>query len=62
MGLNKTKYIYIVNTLVKNGWGYYRRENSTVIWWVDPDYTHDYRTKDAYIKMRERQQWDGQDT
>jgi len=60
MVLNMTKYIYIVNTLAKHGWGYYKRDNSTVIWWVDPLMPAvDMRTKDAYIAFRERCEWDG---
>jgi len=60
MRLNKVKYIYLANTLMKHGWGYYRKEVSTVIWWVDPlNPINDLRIKQAYSLLRERN--DGSD-
>ena len=63
MVLNTNKYRYIVHTLVKHGWGYYKKEKDSVIYWVDPQFPQapDYRTKFAYIKLRERTSYDGQD-
>ena len=58
MVLNKDKFVYIGMALIKRGWGYYRREGSTIVWWVDPLLTQDFRMKGAYKIMRIQEGWD----
>lgn len=56
MVLNLDKFNHIFTYLLKTKWSFYKRRNSTLFWWVDPQHPkNDYRTKDAYIKQKERE-------
>lgn len=62
MVLNREKFTAIMMYLFRNKWGPYKRQNSTILYWVDPRYPkQDYRTLDAYVKQKEREGYDGQD-
>lgn len=56
MVLNLNKFNHIFKYLLRTGWSFYKRQDSTLLCWIDPQHpTNDYRTKDAYTKQKERE-------